>query len=179
MRGGRDSRPPETTSETPGRTVVQIWHHRERHRSGRRRERKPRSDGGCKLPPPFRWTVSARRGCKFGTPVNADGQHETPGRTVREIFRHRHQQTHRQAPPQRGRQICDPVDRSSAQVGRCLHIAATVTGATDREQRTASPRLGSSWCAWHSHARCLFSARHGRVSPDRCATLPTAKFGSP
>ena len=66
--------------------------------------------GPANFPPRHPARGLASTGVSFSHPRHRGPGRETPGRTVREIFRHRHQRTHRQGQPQRGRQISDPVD---------------------------------------------------------------------
>lgn len=204
MRGGRDSRPPGTAGETPGRTGVLIWHLR--HRLPPRR--------GFRGGQVRRWWQIATT-ATVGTPAG-----ESPGRTVGEIsrtvtepenFRGRGRCLQRAGTvmtatrsskadgtkPQvtRWRKFCTTVSSPAAN-GRsrngAVKLAAPLTmprreaegvrmapAVTGAEQ--ATPSLASCWCA-KCHACCLFSGRDGRVSPDRCAPsprFPTTERGSP
>ena len=98
--------------------------------------------GPANFPPRHPARGLASTGVSFSHPRHRGPGRETPGRTVREIFRHRHQRTHRQGQPQRGRQISDPVDLASERGGRFLQIAATVIGTTSHEPGTATAHWG-------------------------------------
>ena len=129
--------------------VPSPWRHRERRGSVKPRVARwgqiattvSSGDGGGNFPPPLaserlrkfwgtvRQNPRSHGGASVASPVTAGSGRETPGRTVGEIFAHRH----RQARSQRGRRISDPVHRPprpKAQVARFRKIAATVPYAS-------------------------------------------------